>query len=290
MRVRRFYRALAVLVGAAGVASLPFHTALAAEQAASTAAFSVAPVSEPSAKFERSAGSTGTGIELEIEPITHLRLAQLDETADLAEIFHRLQILQQEVRELRGLVEEQAFQIKRLSRQQQEQYIDLDGRLLALRGGAPAVGLVGRQAPSRSSGGTPLPRGGSASATKTTEQAAYDAAFDLLKEHRYQESSELFSRLIADFPNGRYTPTAFYWLGELYLAMEDEEQARQWFAQVLALYPDHSKVPDTSFKLGVVYDRLGDREQSVLYLNRVIVEHPDSPAAGLARNYLEELQ
>src|SRR5690606_4820101 len=102
-------------------------------------------------------------------------------------------------------------------------------------------------------------------------------------------SVQAFNRLIAEYPNGAYTPNAFYWLGELYLAQEENERARQSFAQVVNLYPDHQKVPDALYKLGVAYHRLGDVERAREYLNRVIREHRDSSAAGLARTYLQEL-
>ena len=206
-----------------------------------------------------------------------------EDSARLAELFHRLQVLQQDVGELRGLVEEQAFQIERLTKQQKEQYIDIDQRLVALGNQAPASGVgAPRTGPSRP------PSGGSAA----PERDAYTNAFNLMEQRRFEESAEAFNRLITDYPNGQYTPNAFYWLGELYLAMEpaEVEQARQSFAQVLALYPEHRKVADALYKLGVVHHLLDDNELSLDYLNRVIAEHPDSPAAGLARTYAAALQ
>ena len=65
----------------------------------------------------------------------------------LSELFYQLQVLQQEVQELRGLVEQQGYQIKRMARDQQEQYIDLDRRVSTLRGGSGA--------PAASTGTTP---------------------------------------------------------------------------------------------------------------------------------------
>ena len=110
----------------------------------------------------------------------------------------------------------------------------------------------------------------------------------MLTSKKYRESATAFDRLVVDFPNGQYTPNAFYWLGELHLLLEEIEKARQFFAQVVNLYPAHAKAPDALFKLGAVHDRLGDRERSLEYLNRVIEQYPNSSAAGLARVYAEE--
>lgn len=212
------------------------------------------------------------------------------DSARLGELFHRLQVLQREVQELRGMVEEQAYQIDRLTKQQKQQYIDLDQRLVALRGGASGSApgeATGTPAPGRRAPSQPAPASGSSA---NSERDAYTGAFNLMKENKFEESADAFNQLITDFPNGQYTPNAFYWLGELYLVMDEVEQARQSFAQVLALYPEHNKVADALYKLGVVHHRLEDNERSLQYLNRVIAEHPDSTAAGLARTYAGELQ
>ena len=110
-----------------------------------------------------------------------------------------------------------------------------------------------------------------------------------MKERQFDASVDAFNRLVVEYPNGAYTPNAFYWLGELYLAQEDNERARQAFAQVVNLYPDHQKVPDALYKLGVVYHRLGDVDRAREYLSQVRREHPQSSAAGLAETYLAEL-
>lgn len=198
----------------------------------------------------------------------------------LSELFYQLQVMQQEVQELRGLVEQQGYQIKRMARDQQEQYIDLDRRVSALRSGASAP-------PATAPAGAPV---GGAAASGGSERADYTAAFNLMKEQQFDASAAAFNKLIADHPNGEFTPNAFYWLGELYLAKTDYERARQSFAQVINLYPTHQKVPDALYKLGVVYHRLGDTTRSLEFLNRVRGEHPQSSAAGLAQTYATELR
>lgn len=214
----------------------------------------------------------------------------------LGSLFYQLQVLQQEVQELRGLVEEQGYQLKRLARDQQEQYLDLDRRMQALRGGgngaAPAASSGGGPSPdsaSRDSGVPAGSSGGSFGGGSRSEREAYTAAFELMKQRQFDASAEAFNRLVLDYPNGAYTPNAFYWLGELYLAQEQNEQARQSFAQVVNLYPDHQKVPDALYKLGVVYHRLGDTQRAREYLSRVRRDHPQSSAASLAETYLAEL-
>ncbi len=201
----------------------------------------------------------------------------------LSQLFYQLQILQQEVQELRGIAEEQTYQLNRLARDQKEQYIDLDRRMAALRSNSPTPAVSGSTSNAGSFSTTPGEGSG-------TERDAYTAAFNLMKGRQFEESAMAFNQLIVDYPNGQYTPNAFYWLGELYLTNVETEKARQSFVQVVNLYPDHQKVPDALYKLGVVYHRLGDTQQALRYLDRVRSEHPQSSAAGLAETYASELQ
>ncbi len=218
------------------------------------------------------------------------------DTQRLSQLFYQLQILQQEVQELRGLVEEQAYQLNRLQRDQQEQYIDLDRRMAELTTGQPgAAGAPGSTATAPSTGAPAAPAPSPSPALALgpsggSERDAYTRAFELMKARDFEASAAAFNQLIVEYPNGQYTPNAFYWLGELYLAQTKTEEARQSFAQVLNLYPDHPKVPDTLYKMGVVYHRLGDSERAVRYFEQVQREHPSSSAAGLAARYRAELQ
>ena len=218
-----------------------------------------------------------------------------------------MQILQQEVQELRGLVEEQGYQLNRLARDQKEQYIDLDRRVAGLSAGGGAAASV--SAGPGAQPGTPSfpptgvaqptapattvpPTSGAAVAAlpSVSEREAYQRAFDLMKARQFDQSIAGFNRLIVDYPNGQYAPNAFYWLGELHLAQQNTEQARQSFMQVINLYPDHPKVPDTLYKLGVAYHRLGDARRALEYFNQVRSQYPQSSAAGLAASYAQEIQ
>ncbi len=206
------------------------------------------------------------------------------EGSRLSDLFYQLQVLQQEVQELRGIVEEQSHQLNRLARDQQEQYLDLDRRMQAVRASAPQSTVGAQSAPTAGGGATP------AAAAPGSERDAYTAAFSLMKARQFDASTQAFNQLIANYPNGEYTANSFYWLGELYLAQDEPEKARQSFTQVINLFPDHQKVPDALYKLGVVYHRLGDTQRAREYLNRTRSEFPQSSAAGLAQTYLAELQ
>jgi tol-pal system protein YbgF len=209
-------------------------------------------------------------------------------------MFQQIQQLQDDVAELRGLVEEQAHQIEKLQADQKEQYVDLDRRMSALKGGAPAGGAEngpttgGTGGPS---GGNTTVGGGSTSSSATnSERDAYARAFELTKNKRFNEAIAAFNQMLVTYPNGEYAGNAYYWLGEMYRATGAPEKARQSFAQVVNQYPSNAKASDAMYKLGVVYNELGDRTKALEYLKRVQSQFPGTPAASLAQSYAAELR
>ena len=215
-----------------------------------------------------------------------------DSAAGIGTLFYQLQILQDEVRRLQGIVEEQNYRIERLVREQRERYIELDQRLLALRpDAAQPPGEGGPDGPGHAS---------TVPGAASVQGADYNRAYAVMAEGRqlppseraaqYQRALTMFEAVIQDHPDGEFTPNAYYWIGELHLAMDLLEEARQAFAQVTNLYADHAKMPDALYKLGVTYHRLGDNVRALQYLDRVTEEYPGSAPAGLARSYAAELR
>lgn len=213
-----------------------------------------------------------------------------------AEMLVLLQQLQDEVRSLRGQLESQGRKLKRMEDEQRDRYRDLDRRIsfLMTEGGAgrstaPAV-KPSPVAPTVSpSANTTEPAPSAKPAVASTPAAgagdAYNAAFALVRQSAYDDAIVAFVAFIKDYPGSDYIANAHYWLGEVYLAQQKLEQARDSFSQVVALYADHRKAADATYKLGKVYAELGDKVKSAEYIDLVLSKYPDSSAARLARNF-----
>lgn len=203
----------------------------------------------------------------------------------------KLQQLEADVRRLNGLVEEQAAALRRLEQQSLERYVDLDRRLAGgVVSSDPAAGASQDRGPGPTlSSNTPAAGGADA---QPGEQAAYQAAYDLVRNRQFAPALEAFQGFLLDYPFGQFAPNAHYWLGELYLVIDppDPELARQSFKLLLDQYPDHPKVPDALFKLGRVHYLKGNRDRSREYLDRVIARYGDEghPAAQLARDFISQ--
>ena len=214
---------------------------------------------------------------------------------DSGSLILRVQQLESDVRQLNGLLEEAMQALRELEAQSLERYVDLDRRMAARAplaqtdGENGAVSSVDAGAPSQSvsSNVTVPPRSVEA---QEGEEAAYRAAYELVKGREFDNAVAAFNEFLSDYPFGRYAPNAHYWLGELYLVVEppDPELARQNFKLLLDQYPADPKVPDALYKLGRVQFIKGNRQRSQEYLDEVIREYPSHAAAQLARQFLLE--
>ncbi|MBT8767584.1 tol-pal system protein YbgF [Metapseudomonas boanensis] len=208
------------------------------------------------------------------------------------ELFMQLQQMQEEISRLRGMLEEQQYEIQRMKQENLERYQDLDRRLSGgAAAGAPAT-LSTPPAGAPAAGSAPSPQQPAASAEPgdpAKEKLYYDAAFDLIKTKDFDKASQAFNAFLRKYPNSQYAGNAQYWLGEVNLAKGDLPGASQAFARVGQAYPQHPKVPDSLYKLADVEQRMGNTTKARTILQQVVAQYPGSSAAQLAQRDLQRL-
>jgi len=201
----------------------------------------------------------------------------------LSDLLLQIQRLQEEVQQLRGRIELQQHEISTLKRQQQEQYLDLDARL---QGRSPAA-PTGTVAPDVTA--TPPQPSQAPPKVPAAEKQAYSAAFDLLKQRRYEDAIRAFQDLLARYPNGEFADNAHYWLGEASYVKRDYSAALTQFQRVLASYPLSPKVPGSMLKIGYIHYDQGNWQRARTTLKDVATKFPDSAEARLAKSRLERM-
>ena len=203
--------------------------------------------------------------------------------------------LQDELRQLRGQVEELNYNLERLKQDQKQRYLDLDRRIVSFSTPPPVTNETqGSSVVNQivQTNGTSAQVGGATAVEQTIviqepydpeiEKAAYKAAFGLIRERQYDASIEALLAFLTDFPQGLLVGNAHYWLGEVYMVQGDASLAAQSFEYVIREFPDHRKIPDALYKAGVAYQNIGDIDKANQLLRRVLQEYPDSSAARLA--------
>lgn len=220
--------------------------------------------------------------------------------AGVSELFVQVQALQEEIRELHGQLEEQNHQIQLLQQQQKDNYLDLDGRLSAIvTGGAAAADRVTAPltppvqadrtlAPAAPLSSSPAPVAAppvAAPATRQGEQAAYEAAYEQLKQGKMDDALADFQAFVAAYPGSSYVPNALYWMGEIGLVKNDTQGALAQFNRVVDSYPAHLKAADAHYKLGTLYTQLNDKAKARAHLEQAILA--GGSVAALAQRYLD---
>jgi len=204
-------------------------------------------------------------------------------TGDMA---YQMQILQQEVQELRGLIEEQAYELQQMRDEQRDRYLDLDRRVSAIgQGGGTSIAAPVATSPSANSvTATAAP----STSTSSDQQGEYQSAFNLIRDKKYDAAIVALEQFSLNYPRGEYTANAYYWLGEVHLVKADYDSALSAFGALLNQFPQHRKVPDAKFKLGKAYRELGEAARSRQLLTEVVEQHAGSSAAKLAETELRK--
>jgi tol-pal system protein YbgF len=256
------------------------------------------------------------------------KLQRLLDNRAMLELFQRVDELEQEAGELRGLLEQQQHDLAGIKKRQRELYLDIDRRLRELeittpaqRAPAPVAPVTPAPAPAPTpSGGSsttapdvslptpaptpaPVPALGTSKPKPATisggrkprvpvsdEREAYQKAFDLLKEGRYAKANAALKGFLQKYPQGAYAGNAQYWLGESNYVTRQFEQAVVEFKKVLNTYPDSNKVPDAMLKLGYTHYELAQFTEARDILSQLKQRAPKSTAARLADKRLQRMK
>jgi tol-pal system protein YbgF len=212
-----------------------------------------------------------------------------------------------ELRELRAQLEQLQNENEQLKQRNRDQYLDLDGRLNRLEGGAaPAAPAPATTTPPLSTAPKPATAPAPAAATAERppsvhgdmgamsatgdERTAYNVAFDKLKAGDYADAAQLFTSFLQLYPSGVYAPNALYWLGESYYVTQNYALAADQFRALLAQYPTHDKAPGALLKLGLCDYGLGKLPEAERTLGEVMAKYPGTDVARTADDRLRAIQ
>ncbi len=222
-----------------------------------------------------------------------------DTTLLLHELLQRMEVLERELRELRG-------DIELLQHQRQTGTGAAPSVLARLEALEQHLGFstddTDRQVPeslARESEPTladtllaPLPDRVTSeplAAPPAGAHQAFDQARTALRDGRYAVAIEAFQRYINVYPENSLTPAATYWLGEAHYAQRDFTQAERTLIQFGSRYPDHEHIPDALLRLGMLYIERDDVGRARQVLQRLLADYPNSAAATSGERQLRQL-
>ena len=172
-----------------------------------------------------------------VTPVTVDIVTNAGNTNANAQIFDLVEMLQQEVQQLRGQVEELNYNLGRLKEDQKQRYLDLDRRIVSLSTAAPVTKesrvasvtdqttqpkIVVRQVKVISTA-VPIASATETSTTQTQTLAgqapndpeaakiAYKAAYALIRKRQFDASIVALLAFVKNFPQSVLVGNAYYW-------------------------------------------------------------------------------
>ena len=277
--------------------------------------------------FSSAAVAQNVGSVVESQGIS-LDTAQTQSSSNsdaLSLLLEQNQQLRAELQALRGIVEEQGFELRKLQRDALNRYTSNDERLTALEGGASASSNLPTQAPlspsisnsqrdvspSVSSADNAVTaresvddfvgersslnnlqtsnRRGSLQPAVLSEQQLYQMAYDSVINSDFERSIAEFDQYMSVYPSGRFVTNAHYWKGQAYLYLERYSEAKESYEIILNRYEDSAKLADAMYGLGLAYQGLGNVTQARQLLNEIKRRFPNTGVANLADTKLLQL-
>lgn len=222
------------------------------------------------------AGCTGA---VKPEDPVYAKIGQLEErlghiervvnNQSLLELAQRLDETRAEVDSLRGELERVQHEADQGRERDKALLADLDERLRALE--AAGAGAV------------------AAKPADAGDQVAYDAAFELLKQSRYEQAREAYAAFLKKFTSSPLRDNAQFWLAETHYVTKGFKQALAEFQKVIKDYPDSNKLPDAWLRVGYCQAELGQTEAARKAFATVTEQFPESEAAKRALARLKSM-
>lgn len=213
-----------------------------------------------------------------------VRVERMVDNEGLMTLAGQVEQLQRENAVLRNEIELLRNALDQAGERQRQTYLDIDQRMQAMEQKASAEARSSASKPvleggSLEPGQLPVPGGG--------DRANYQAAFELLKQGRYDQASLAFRQFLAAFPDSNLSDNAQYWLAESYYVTQKFKQALPEFETVISKYPQSRKVPDALLKMGYCNYELKRYEAARKALSTVVQDYAETTAARLAGQRLQ---
>lgn len=123
-----------------------------------------------------------------------------------------------------------------------------------------------------------------------SEQKAYDRAFSLLKQSKYQAAIKQFRKLASTWPDSPLADDAYYWQSEAHYVNRETEAALSGFQAMLARYPNSERVPEALLKIGYIRYDIGSYQEAARIFRDILARFPTHQVAVSAQIRLRRIE
>ena len=210
----------------------------------------------------------------------------------------RFSQIDEEIRQIRGLIEQTQFQNKQTADQLKKFSEDVDYRLRAMEQKQTEAAAAAATAAAAVAAASPAPQPDPEAATPAPEvkpvkaglptaadaaasnfpdpNAHYSYAYKLLNDKKYAEAATSFDQFVKKYPTDPLTANAYYWLGESQYARNDFTRAAESFRKGFEVNPDGQKAPDNLYKLALSLAEIKRKTEACVVLHQVVTKYTET--------------
>lgn len=198
----------------------------------------------------------------------------------------RLSGLEDQIRELRGNVEQTQNEVRKVAEGLDKFQKDTEFRLnqtaaapSAVPAAVPAAAPVAAAAPTVTEGSEPAVTDLSVKKKLPTLKTAfqtprdhYNYAFRLLNQTQYEQAATSFDDFVSKYPKDALVGNAYYWGGETYYIRRDYVKSSDYFRQGYEAMPEGPKAADNLYKLALSLNALDRAKEGCVVLQQVVAK------------------
>lgn len=205
------------------------------------------------------------------QELTRLAEENAQLRAALLDLQNQIETLRQDQARLRGQDEQFAKDLSDLQRRQKDLAGGIDERLRRVE---PIKVTVD----------------GMEFMAEPTERRDYEAALATFRKGDFAPAQAAFFDFIKRYPQGGYTPTAYFWLANAQYATREYKESLANFKILVSQYPEHPRAPEGLLSIANCQLELKDTRGARKSLEDLVKAYPQSEAAAAAKERLSRLK
>lgn len=127
-------------------------------------------------------------------------------------------------------------------------------------------------------------------APRSEDEALYETSLAFYKKEDYSQALKGFKTFIETYPKSDLADSAYFWIGECFMAFKEYKNAILAYDKVIENYPNGNEVPRAMLRQSIAWLEYGDKINSETLLKKVLKKYPDSPEAKIAEKKLSSIK
>ncbi len=215
------------------------------------------------------------------ESNSKLEATNKQQTGSLLDLLAQIELLNQELRKLRGQNEELVHNLQDAKNRQKDFYVDLDARMRHFEAAEAVAQTVSTQKAADKS---------VVDDSAAVESSAYEVVYAFYKAANYPKVLESAKEFLKKYPDSSRVPNVHYLMGDAYFSLDDFKKSIASYQVIVSKYETSSHVPDAWLHIAACQQELKDKDSAKKTLKLLITKYPDSKAAKKAKQRLSLLK